>query len=156
MTAFLIIGGIGLLVLVVSLTVGEIFDAFDSLEVGLSSSALGAALTTLGTVGVLATSLGASALVAALVAVAAGAVAAFIVQKAITALVRSGDGDTSYDVVGLEGSLTATTGPASGQVRLDDPREVESRLAWSDTELAPGTRVRVVSRAGARVKVTAV
>ena len=156
MTGFLIIGGIGLVVLVASLVFGELFDLPDIGDVGISSTALAAALTTLGTVGVLATSLGASTGVAIGAAAVAGAAAAFAAQKAINALVRSSDGDTSHELVGLEGSLTATTTPASGQVRLDDPREVESRLAWSDTELPPGTRVRVVASAGSRVKVAAV
>ena len=53
------------------------------------------------------------------------------------------------------GVVTSTIVPGgSGEVSLDDPTELERRLAWADVEIAAGTRVVVVEQAGSRVKVT--
>ena len=61
-----------------------------------------------------------------------------------------------YSPVGLVGFTTVNTGPAGGEVNLDDVRELERRPAISDATIAAQTRIRVVEEDGYRVKVVAV
>ncbi|WAC52128.1 NfeD family protein [Frigoribacterium sp. SL97] len=60
-----------------------------------------------------------------------------------------------WSPVGFVGVTTEATGPAGGEVRLDDVRELERRLATSDARIERGVRVRVVAENGPRVQVEA-
>lgn len=60
------------------------------------------------------------------------------VQAIVNHLARNEVSSIDYSVLGLEGVLTATTGPTSGEVRLDDSREVGE--ADGDGERVPGGR----------------
>ena len=159
MLAFIIIGGVGLGLLLVSLLIGELFEAFNALDFGsdtglpVSSSAVFAGLTGFGGIGTLCMANHLSWWLAVLVALAAAVLLAAAVQWLINRLAGSDSGDVSYSVVGSLGIITSATGPAAGEVRLDDPRDVETRLAWSDDQLPVGTRVRVTQQAGPRVHV---
>ena len=44
---------------------------------------------------------------------------------------------------------------ASGEVSLDGPNEMETRMAYSDERIEPGTRIRVIALQGTRVHVEA-
>lgn len=153
MIAFAVIGAIGLLILIASFVFGELLDAFDLADAGVSSAALGATLTTLGAVGLLSTTNGVPIAAAILIAALIGLVGGGLTQRFIDGLVASDDGHAVYNVMGLEGTLTVDTTATSGEVRLEGPNEVEARLAWSDHPLPAGTRVRVTAQSGSRVRV---
>jgi len=150
MIVFAIIGGVGLLVLLLSLVLGDLVEFGDG---DVSGTSLGAGAVAFGSIGSIVTVNGlpivwayiASALFAALVVLG--------VQRLVSRLRETEDG-TPYTVVGVSGVVTSTVVPnRSGEVSLDDPREMERRLAWADTEIPQGARITVVEQAGSRVKV---
>lgn len=153
MTAFLIVAGIGLAMLVISGIVGEFLELLDFVDLGVSSLALSLALLTFGSAGALATTLGVGTLPAIAIALASGAAFAVGGQKFVNHLVASDDGDAAYELKGLLGKSTSTIGPNGGEVRLSDPRELETRLAWSDEVIEPGTAIEVIEYGEGRVKV---
>jgi hypothetical protein len=69
-------------------------------------------------------------------------------------LTRSSDG-VPQSAMGLTGVAKSDVSSAGGEVSLDGPNEIERRLAYSDTLIPEGTRIRVVEHVGTRVKVTA-
>lgn len=148
---FVVIGGVGLLILLVSLFFGELLDLLDG---ALSGTGLGAGLTLFGASGVLVTANGWPAGYAYLVAVLAGLVALIGVQLLVRRFQRSEDG-TPADPTGLTGVARTRITPAGGEVSLDGPYEVETRLASSEAEIPAGSPVRVVSALGSRVRVEA-
>ncbi len=76
------------------------------------------------------------------------------VQQLVKRLRDTEDG-TAYSLVGVSGVVTSTVVPnGAGEVSLDDPRELERRLAWADVEIPAGARIVVLEQAGSRVKVT--
>ncbi|MEZ3161979.1 hypothetical protein AB1K54_15800 [Microbacterium sp. BWT-B31] len=154
LTPFIVIGGVGLLVLVISLIVGDIFDFFDIGDGAISGTALGIAAVVFGASGVLTTSAGLDLIwayvLAAVLAVLAYLAAAVVVRR----LTKSSDG-VPASAVGLVGVTRSTVSPAGGEVSLDGPHEVERRLAYADTTLDEGVRIRVVEHNGTRVKVVA-
>jgi len=151
MLTFVIIGVVGLAVLAGSLVLG------DALEVGdgaVSGTSLGAGAVAFGAIGAITTALDlpvawayvASAVFAVLVVLGVG--------RVIRTLKASEDGQPR-ELTGVHGIVTSTIAPGGqGEVSLDDPRELERRLAWADTEIPHGTRVVVVQQSGSRVKVT--
>ncbi len=151
MIVFAVIGGIGLVVLLLSLVLGDLVDFGDG---DASGTSLGAGAVAFGAIGSIVTVNGlpivwayvASAVFAALVVVG--------VQQLVKRLRDTEDG-VPYTVVGVTGVVTSTLAPGStGEVSLDDSRELERRLAWADTEIPAGARIVVVEQAGSRVKVT--
>lgn len=156
MLAFAVIALIGLAILVTSLTFGELLDTFDLADTGLSSTAVGASLAGMGSIGVLTTLTGMPVWAAITTAVLLGLIGGYAVQHLIDRLQATDTPTATYDVIGTTGVVTATTNEVSGEVRLDDRREVESRLATASTILQPGTRIRVTAQAGSRVHVEAV
>lgn len=154
LTPFLIIGGIGLVVLVISLVAGDIFDHFDIGDGAISGTALGIAAVVFGASGALVLTSGLDVVwayvLAAVLAIAAYLLAALFVRR----LTRSSDG-VPTNVVGLTGVTRSDISPAGGEVSLDGPNEVERRLAFSDAPIPEGTRIRVVEHSGTRVKVVA-
>lgn len=156
MLAFAIIGAFGIVVLLASLTFGELLEAFDVADTGFSSMAIGVTLTGVGAIGVATTVNGLPLWAAFAASLLGGGLLGAFMQTMVRRLIATESGHAVFDVIDVEGTLTAATGPAGGEVRLDDPREVESRLAWSNEQMPSGTRVRVITQNGSRVQVEAV
>ncbi len=149
MLVFAVIGGAGLLVLLVSMLFGELFDLLDG---ALSGTGLGAGLTLFGASGVLVLANGLPAGYAYPIAGVVGVIALVGVQLLIRRFQRSEDGVPS-DPTGLTGIARTTVTPAGGEVSLDGPYEVETRLATSAVGIPAGTPVRVLFASGSRVRV---
>ena len=154
MLPFLIVGGVGLAVLLLSLIVGDIFDHFEIGDGAISGTALGIAAVVFGASGVLTYTSGLDTVwayvLAAVLAILAYLVAVFFVRR----LTKSSDGAPAT-AVGLSGVTRSTVSPAGGEVSLDGPQEVERRLAYADETIPEGTRIRVIEHSGTRVKVVA-
>ena len=154
MLPFLIVGGVGLAVLLLSLIVGDIFDHFEIGDGAISGTALGIAAVVFGASGVLTYTSGLDTVwayvLAAVLAILAYLVAVFFVRR----LTKSSDGAPAT-AVGLSGVTRSTVSPSGGEVSLDGPQEVERRLAYADETIPEGTRIRVIEHSGTRVKVVA-
>ena len=154
MLPFLIVGGVGLAVLLISLIVGDIFDHFEIGDGAISGTALGIAAVVFGASGALTYTSNLDPVwayvLAAVLAILAYVVAVLFVKR----LTKSSDG-VPVSAVGLSGVTRSTVSPAGGEVSLDGPHEVERRLAYSDETIAEGVRIRVVEHSGTRVKVAA-
>ncbi|MWB97761.1 hypothetical protein GB864_04235 [Agromyces sp. MMS17-SY077] len=132
-------------------------DVFDHLEIGdgaISGNALGIALVVFGASGALAFSFDLGIGWAYGIAAVLGVLAYLVAVQAVRSLAASSDGEQA-SVVGAPGVTTAPTGPAGGEVALDAPGEIERRLAYADSPLDSGIRIRVVEHSGGRVKVAA-
>jgi membrane protein implicated in regulation of membrane protease activity len=149
MLVFVIIGGLGLFVLLISMFFGELFDLLDG---ALSGTGVGAGLTLFGASGVLALANDWPTMYAYVIAGAVGVLTIFAVQLLVRRFQRSEDG-TPSDPADLTGVTRTRVTPAGGEVSLDGPYEVETRLATSEREIPAGTAVRVVSALGSRVRV---
>ncbi|GGC02130.1 NfeD family protein [Cellulomonas carbonis] len=150
MLTFVIIGAAGLVVLLGSLVLGDAVELGDG---AVSGTSLGAGAVGFGAIGAITTALGqpvgvayaASAVFAVLVVVGVGRIIAGL---------RATEDGKPRDLTGVQGVVTSTIMPGgSGEVSLDDPTELERRLAWSDQPIAAGTRVVVLQQSGSRVKV---
>ncbi len=151
---FLIVGGLGLVLLVISLVIGDVLDHFEIGDGLISGTALGVGLTVFGAAGALTVSAGLD-LVWAYVLAAVLAIVAYVASVVfVRSLARSSDG-VPTSAIGLTGVATSTISAAGGEVSLDGPGELERRLAYADAPIAEGSRVRVVEHAGSRVKVVA-
>ena len=154
MLPFLIVGGVGLAVLLISLVVGDIFDHFEIGEGAISGTALGVAAVVFGASGVLTSTSGLDQVwayvLAAVLAIAAYLLALFFVRR----LTKSSDG-VPVSAVGQTGVTRSPISVSGGEVSLDGPHEIERRLAYSDEPIAEGVRIRVVEHSGTRVKVVA-
>jgi len=151
-TVFLVVGAIGLVLLVLSFVVGEVFESFEIGDGGISGLAVGIGAVVFGASGVLALSSDLAVVWAYVIAVGFALVAGAVAQLLINRLAASEDAPPP-PLEGAFGVLTATTGPEGGEVRLEGVRDLESRLAWADDELPAGTRVVVVGVSGSRVHV---
>ncbi|HEY6799305.1 MAG TPA: NfeD family protein [Agromyces sp.] len=154
MLPFLIVGGVGLAVLLISLIVGDIFDHFDIGDGAISGTALGVAAVVFGASGVLTITSGLDTVWAYVLAVVLAVLAYLVAVFFIKRLTKSSDG-APLSATGLSGVSRSDISPAGGEVSLDGPGEVERRLAYSDEPIAEGVRVRVVEHSGTRVKVVA-
>lgn len=154
MTPFLIVGGIGLAVLLISLLLGDIFDHFDIGEGGISGTALGVAAVVFGAAGVLTTQGGLDPMWAYIFGGIGAIIAYVLAVLLIKRLTKSSDG-APVNALGLTGVSTSPISPAGGEVSLDGPGEIERRLAFSDEAIPAGVRVRVIEHSGTRVKVIA-
>ena len=150
MITFVVIGGIGLLVLLVSLVVDDLLDLGDG---AVSGTSLGAGAVAFGAIGSIVTANGLPTVWAYVLAVAFGIVTLLGVQALVGRLKASEDGQPRV-LTGVAGTVTATVTTSGGEVSLDDPRELERRLAWADEEIPAGSRIVVVEQSGSRVKVT--
>ncbi|MFB8386256.1 NfeD family protein [Microbacterium sp. NPDC055910] len=154
MLPFLIVGGVGLVVLLISLILGDIFDHFDIGDGAISGTALGVAAVVFGASGVLTTTSGLEQVwayaLAAVLAIAAYALAVFSIRR----LTKSSDGAPA-SAIGLTGVSRSPISPAGGEVSLDGPHEIERRLAYADQQIPEGVRIRVIEHSGTRVKVVA-
>ncbi|MCS0498457.1 NfeD family protein [Protaetiibacter mangrovi] len=149
MLPFLIVGGVGLVLLLVSLLFDDILDFLDG---ALSGTAIGSALVIFGASGVIAVANGMPAWAAYLIATVIAIVAFVAVQLLIRALKRSEDGAPSSPV-GLYGVSRSNITTTSGEVSLDGPNEIETRLAFADEPIPRDTRIHVIELQGARVRV---
>ncbi|MDW4574010.1 hypothetical protein R8Z57_14615 [Microbacterium sp. M3] len=154
MLPFLIVGGVGLAVLLISLIVGDIFDHFEIGDGAISGTALGIAAVVFGASGVLTYTSGLDTVWAYVLAAVLAVVAYLIAVVFVKRLTKSSDGEPT-SAVGLGGVTRSTVTPAGGEVSLDGPHEVERRLAYADDTIAEGVRIRVVEHSGTRVKVVA-
>ena len=151
---FLVVGGLGLVLLVISLVIGDVLDHFEFGDGLVSGTSLGVGLTVFGAAGALTVGAGLD-LVWAYVLAAVLAVAAYVASVAfVRSLARSSDG-VPASALGLSGVATATITTSGGEVSLDGPGELERRLAYADSAIAEGSRVRVIEHSGSRVKVVA-
>ncbi|MET0296278.1 MAG: NfeD family protein [Microbacterium sp.] len=154
MMPFLIVGGVGLAVLLISLLVGDIFDHFEIGEGAISGTALGIAAVVFGASGVLTYTSGLAQgwayALAAVLAIAAYLLALYFVKR----LTKSSDG-VPVSAVGQTGVTRSPITVSGGEVSLDGPHEIERRLAYSDSPIDEGVRIRVVEHTGTRVKVVA-
>lgn len=149
MIPFIIVGGIGLVVVLVSLFFGEILDLLDG---ALSATAVGSAFTVFGAVGAIVIVNGLPEWSAYLISAVVGIVVLIGVQMLIRAFRKSEDG-TPADPTGLYGTARSTITVSSGEVSLDGPNEIETRMAFSDTRIEMGSRIRVIEMQGTRVRV---
>ncbi|WP_022894475.1 NfeD family protein [Agromyces subbeticus] len=151
---FLIVGGIGLVLLLISLVLGDVFDHFEIGDGALSGTALSVGLVVFGASGALVASMGLDLVWVYVLSIVLAAVAYVLCVLAIRNLSRSSDG-VPASAVGLTGVATSDVSASGGEVSLDGPGELERRLAYSDEAIASGARVRVIEQAGSRVKIIA-
>lgn len=149
MLPFIIVGGVGLLVVLISLVFGELFDLLDG---AISATALGSAFTVFGAVGAIVFANDLPLWLSYVIAIAVGLAVLLAVQLLIRSFRRSEDGEPSSPL-GLYGTARSSISASSGEVSLDGPHEIETRLAFADVRIETGTRIRVVEMQGSRVKV---
>lgn len=149
MIVFLIIGGVGLALLLISMLFGELLDLLDG---ALSGTGLGAGLTIFGASGLLVLANDWPVGFAYVIAAAAGLVTLVGVQLLVRRFQSSEDGAPS-NPADLTGVARTRISPNGGEVSLDGPHELEARLAYSDDEIPAGAVIRVVETHGSRVKV---
>jgi membrane protein implicated in regulation of membrane protease activity len=149
MVPFIIVGGIGLVAVLASLFFGEILDLLDG---AISLTAIGSAFTVFGAVGAIVLANGLPMWSAYVISIVFGLLVLVGVQLMIRAFRRSEDG-TPADPTGLFGTARSTITGASGEVSLDGPNEIETRMAFADERIEPGTRIRVIELQGTRVRV---
>jgi membrane protein implicated in regulation of membrane protease activity len=149
MLPFLIVGGIGLVLVIFSLMFDEILDFLDG---ALSGTAVGSALVVFGASGAIAVANGLPDWSAYLISAVVAIVVFVGVQLLIRSLRRSEDG-TPSSPVGLYGVTRSNVSTTSGEVSLDGPHEIETRLAFADEPIPRDTRIRVVELQGSRVRV---
>jgi membrane protein implicated in regulation of membrane protease activity len=151
---FLIVGGLGLVLLVVSLVLGDILDHFDIGDGAISGTALAVGLVVFGAAGALTVTWGLDLVWAYVLAAVLAVVAYLLSAVAVRSLTRSSDG-VPASALGLTGVAKSDVSSSGGEVSLDGPGEFERRLAWSDAPIAEGARIRVIEHTGTRVKVVA-
>lgn len=149
MLPFLIVGGIGLLLVLVSLLFDEILDFLDG---AISGTAVGSAFVVFGASGAIAISNGLPEWVSYIISAAIGIVVFVAVQLLIRSLRRSEDG-TPSSPLGLYGVTRSNVSTTSGEVSLDGPGEIETRLAFADEPIPRDTRIRVIEIQGSRVRI---
>lgn len=154
MLPFLIVGGVGLAVLLLSLIVGDIFDHFEIGDGAISGTALGIAAVVFGASGVLTYTSQLDTVWAYVLAAVLAILAYLVAVVFVRRLTKSSDGAPA-SAIGLSGVTRSTVSPAGGEVSLDGPQEVERRLAYADETIPEGTRIRVIEHSGTRVKVVA-
>ncbi|WP_435299163.1 NfeD family protein [Timonella sp. A28] len=147
MFTFILIGSIGLVLLSFSMLLGEIFDFADGI---FSGTTLGAGLTVFGAVGVITTSAELPLHWTFILSGLAGICVLAIVHLLIKRL-KNSDDTAPRIIVGLQGIATTDISASHGEVSLDDPNELERRLAWAHHPITEGTRIVVISHAGSRV-----
>lgn len=149
MLPFIIVGAVGLVVVLISLFFGELFDLLDG---AISATALGSAFTVFGAVGAIVLANGLPEWASYVISIGVGLLVLLGMQLLVRSFRRSEDGEPSSPL-GLYGTARSSIGPASGEVSLDGPHEIETRLAFADERIEAGSRIRVVELQGSRVKV---
>lgn len=153
MTAFLIVGLVGVALLVASTLLGDLLGMFDIGDGLISGASLGAGLTFFGVPGYLVLSNNGPLWLAFVLAAVLAAASMLLISVVTRNLADSSQPDT-YEVVGLTGITTEATTATHGEVKLSHPREINKRLAFSTETLPAGTSVIVTETHGSKVKVT--
>lgn len=151
MTIYLVLAGLGILFLLLGL-----LHDFDFEIGGLDFSTIGvsSALVFAGVTGIVLNNVSAlTGIAIVIISFGMMIVGFWLGMKLVKALIRNDSNSIGYDIVGMTGVLTALTGPKSGEVKIDDPREVETRMAIADEFIERGTQVEIVSTDGVYVKV---
>ena len=149
MLVFVLIGAAGMLLLLVSLVVGELVDIGDG---SLSTTSLGVGAVVFGAVGTIVTANDGPPWMAYLASALVGILAIVLAQALIRRLGATEDG-AAVSLVGVYGTATTDVTPTSGEVTLDAASELERRLARSDEPIPAGSRVVVVEHSGSTVRV---
>lgn len=113
MTVFLVIGGIGLVVLLASLVFGDVFESFDIGEGGFSGIAAGVGAVVFGSSGVIALAQDLDLVWAYVIGVAFAVVAFLVAQQLVKRLSDTEDAPPP-PLDGAFGMTTSTTGPGGG------------------------------------------
>lgn len=150
MTLFIILGGVGLALLLISLVFGDFLDFDGGGLVSIPGISIG--LVVFGASGAITMSAGLDQLWVYVIAIAIGLVAYALAALVVRSLQRSSDGG-ARDVTGDTGLAMSQITMSSGEVSLDAPGEIERRLAFADADIEQGTRIRVVRMFGSRIKV---
>jgi len=146
---FLVVGLVGLALLVLSLTLGDLVDVGDGL---VSGTSIGVGAVVFGSVGMIVDVNGLDTWIAYVASGVVGLAALGLAQLVIVRLGASESG-VAGSLVGVEGTATTHISTSSGEVSLDAAHELERRLAWSDEVIPEGSRVVVLEHAGSRVRV---
>ncbi|GII99961.1 membrane protein implicated in regulation of membrane protease activity [Sediminihabitans luteus] len=149
MTVFVVVGAVGLVLLLVSVLLGEIVDIGDGL---LSGTALGAGATVFGAVGAVVTVNDLPAWLAWVGSAAVALLVVLLVQR-LTMRLHATQDAPAPSLVGVQGVATSDIADASGEVSLDAAHELERRMAWADEPIPEGARVVVLEQSGTRVRV---
>jgi membrane-bound ClpP family serine protease len=149
---FLIVGGVGLVLLLVSFVAGDVMDHLGIGSGALSGTALAIALVVFGAAGALTVTGGLALGWSYVLALTLAWLAYLLVVVVVRALNRSSDG-VPASPVGLSGVATSPISAEGGEVRLEGPGEIERRLAFADEPIESGMRIRVIEHEGTRVKV---
>lgn len=149
MLAFAAIGGLGLLLLVISMTLGEVFDLLDGV---LSGTALGAGATLFGAGGVIVLLSDGPFWLAYTLGAVLGLLGIFAMWL-LTRKMASISDEQPHEVLGLQGIATTDINRIIGKVQLSHPYEINQRLAVTEKTIDQGTPVTVVAVIGERVKV---
>lgn len=149
---FVIVGTVGLVLLIASIVIGDLLEFIGVGDGFVSGVAVGAALAIFGLAGVVTTVNSLPAVSTYLIAVAFALLALVVIQLFIRRIAHREVGG-HYSPVGFLGVTTVSTSSVGGEVRLDDERELERRLAVSQVPLPAGARIRVVGEDGFRVRV---
>ncbi|HRC12007.1 MAG: NfeD family protein [Actinomycetales bacterium] len=150
LTAFLVIGGVGLALLVISLIVGEVHGAlFDWIDNDLFSGAVVAAfLSALGFVGALVEGTSGNSTTATVAGVGAG-IGMGYAARALTRSLQSGEGDTtvrSDALVGRQGHVVeAIPRDGMGMVSVRVAGHLTRLNARCEQPLPTGTGIQVTS-----------
>jgi len=154
LTVFTVLGIAGVVLLLVSLILGEVLDSIDVLDFGYSTAAIGSAFVVFGFVGEIIRQTPLPIALVWLTAVALSLLVGFGVQRVINRVEKAETGLADYSIVGMQGEVTVRVTGSSGEVKLDDHRELESRLARIANyrtvapEIPKGTRVVVLEQKG--------
>ncbi|PRZ04115.1 NfeD-like partner-binding protein [Isoptericola sp. CG 20/1183] len=149
MLVFVLIGAAGLVLLLLSLVVGELLDLGDG---ALSGTSLGVGAVVFGAVGAIVTVNELSLWVAYAASAVVGLLAAGVAQLMIRRLSATED-NANVSLVGVQGTAVTDITQAAGEVSLDAVSELERRLAWSLEPIAEGTRVVVLEHQPNSVRV---
>lgn len=147
MLVFIVLGLVGLVLGLLSVALGDLFELGDG---ALSGTSLGAGLLLFGATGALVTSSGLPVVATYPIAAVIGLGVILLVNLLLKRL-RQSDDAVPRPVAGMQGAVTSEVSSAHGEVSLDG--ELETRLAFADTPIPQGTRVTVVEQHGSRVKV---
>lgn len=149
MIAFLVIGGVGILLLLVSLVAGDVLDG--ALDFGgdlVSGTALAGFLGAFGFAGALAFDASRSVTVGIVVGLLVGVVAGLVVGWASSRLRRGGDEGTvrTADLPGREGAVVSAIPEGGlGEVSIVVAGHITKLNARAATALSPGTPIRVTA-----------
>ncbi|MCK0117584.1 hypothetical protein MWU57_11125 [Isoptericola sp. S6320L] len=149
MLVFVLIGAAGLVLLLLSLVVGELLDLGDG---ALSGTSLGVGAVVFGAVGAIVTVNELSVWVAYAASAVVGLLAAGVAQLMIRRLSATED-NANVSLVGVQGTAVTDITQAAGEVSLDAVSELERRLAWSLEPIAEGTRIVVLEHQPNSVRV---